>query len=57
MVFVLQAIHGHDSICSLLLEHGADVTSVDDSGFTPVQVAKTKIVRGTQKHVHSVVVW
>ncbi len=35
-------------MCSLL-EHGADVTLVDDSGLTPVDVAKTKKVKGTLK--------
>ena len=36
-------------MCSTLLKHGADVTVVDDSGLTPVDVAKSKRVKATLK--------
>ena len=48
---VLQAINGHDVVASTLLDSGADVTLVDDSGLTAVDVAKTKKVRNTLKQV------
>ncbi len=50
---VVQAINGHDQVASKLLEYGADVTIVDDSGLTPVDVAKTKRVKATLKQAWS----
>ena len=47
----MQAINGHDVVASTLLDSGADVTLVDDSGLTAVDVAKTKKVRNTLKQV------
>ena len=44
-----QAINGHDQVASTLLEYGANVTLVDDSGLSPVEVAKTKTVKSTLK--------
>ena len=38
-------------VASTLLDNGADVTLVDDSGLTAVDVAKTKKVRNTLKQV------
>ena len=45
----MQAINGHDGVATTLLQHGADVTLVDDSGHTPLDVAKTKKVKSTLK--------
>ena len=47
--YFFQAINGHDQVAVALLKHGADVTIVDDSGLTPVDVAKTKKVKVTLK--------
>ena len=41
----LQALNGHDPVCGVLLSRGADVTLVDDSGLTAVEVAKNKKVK------------
>jgi hypothetical protein len=46
----IQAINGHDPVACALLQKGADVTLYDDSGLTPVDVAKTKKVKATLKH-------
>ena len=50
---VCQAINGHDQVAHALLQHGADVTLVDGSGLTPVDVAKTKKVKDTLKYAWS----
>jgi len=44
-----QAQQGHDVICNTLLEQGADVTLVDDTGLTPLDAAKNKKVKATLK--------
>ena len=50
LFFFFQAIIGHDLVACALLQRGADVTLYDDSGLTPVDVAKTKKVKATLKH-------
>ena len=50
MIFhVFQAQNGHDVVCSTLLEHGADVTIVDELGKTPLDITKSKKVKATIK--------
>jgi len=43
----LQARQGHEFMTRVLLNHGADVRSVDDDGLTPADVAKTKNIRSS----------
>ncbi len=38
-----------------LLDRGANVTLVDDSGLTCVDVAKTKKVKNTLRQVHALI--
>ena len=46
-------MNGHDHVACTLLNSGADVTLVDDSGLTAVDVAKTKKVKNTLKEVRT----
>ena len=36
---VVAATNGHTSACAVLIEHGADFTSVDYDGMTPLATA------------------
>ena len=50
---LLQAYSGQYEVATTLLGHGADVTLVDDSGNTAVDVAKTKKLKSTLKGKYS----
>lgn len=41
----MQAAHGSEQCSSVLLSSGADVTIVDDHGYSPVDVSKNRKVK------------
>lgn len=41
-VHLQQAVHGHAHSSSVLIGNGADVTLVDDYGYSPVEVTTNK---------------